>query len=262
MLIDTHSHINSEKLKDELPSILDNLNTGVVGRVICPSYSLDSSQSSLKLALSNDKVFCALGIHPENASEWNDEVKFFIKENCINSKNVAIGEIGLDYHYNTDNKEMQFKCLNEQIEIASKYDLPVIFHVRDAFEDFFEWLKTNRQKFKKGVVHCFEGNAEIAQKILDYDLNISFTGLITFKPRQDIREAVAVVPIQKIMVETDAPYLAPEPFRGKINRPEYTEFVARKIAEIKNIEFEEVENITTQNAYNFFDKMREFDDRK
>ncbi len=261
MLIDTHSHINSEKLADVLPEILENLNSQVVGRVICPSYSFESSVTALGLANSTEKVFCALGIHPDNCLEYSVDFERFLRENANREKVVAIGEIGLDYHTTTGNKQKQFDALNKQIEIASEFNLPVIFHIRDAFDDFFDWLKDNRSKFGQGVVHCFEGDSEIARKVLDFNLLISITGLVTFKPRADIREAVGVIPLERLMVETDAPYLAPEPFRGKVNRPEFTEFVARKIAEIKGVDFETVAEITTQNAYKFFDKMRAFDEK-
>ena len=261
MLIDTHSHINSEKMTEILPEIITNLDTQVVGRVICPSYSFESSISALGLANSQSKVFCALGVHPDNCLEYSADVARFLRDNANSAKVVAIGEIGLDYHTTRRTKETQFAVLNKQIDIANEFNLPVIFHIRDAFDDFFEWLSVNRQRFGKGVVHCFEGNSEIAKKILDFDLMISITGLVTFKPRLDIREAVSAIPLECLMVETDAPYLAPEPFRGRLNRPEYTEYVARKIAEIKGVSFEAVAEVTTQNAYKFFDKMRVFDEK-
>ena len=259
MLIDTHSHINMDKLADILPEIIQNLDKGLVQRVICPSFSLNSSKSAFELADKYDKVFCALGIHPENANEYSLDFEDFFTQNANNKKVVAVGEIGLDYHYGKENRQAQINCLDRQILLAKQFDLPIIFHIRDAWQDFFSWLKDYRGEFSKGVVHCFESNADTAIKVLENDLILSFTGLVTFKPREDIRLAVKEIPLDKIMVETDAPYLAPEPFRGRLNRPEYTEYVARKIAEIKNIEFEEVCEQTTQNAYKFFDKMREFD---
>ena len=255
MLIDTHSHINHEKLSNTLDEIIDNLETGRVGGVICPSYSLDSSITSLKVANRSPRVYCALGIHPENCVEWNEQAHQFLLENLNNLKVVAVGEIGLDYHYGTEQADLQKKVLIEQLKLAKQFDLPVIFHVRDAWEDFFAVVSEYRDLIKRGVVHCFEGNSAIAQKALALGLYISVTGLITFKPRATLRAAVAEIPIQKIMVETDAPYLAPEPHRGEINRPEYTAFVADKIAEIKGMTSQQVDEITTNNAYTFFDKM-------
>lgn len=262
MIIDTHSHINVDKMADILPEILANLESGMVGRVICPSFSFESSISSLGLSASNDKVFCALGVHPDNCQEYNPAVTQFLRKNATHEKVVAIGEIGLDYHASSQNRSTQFEVLDQQIDVANEFDLPVIFHIRDAFDDFFEWLGSNRNRFKSGVVHCFEGDADIAKKVLDFDLMISITGLVTFKPRADIRRAVEVVPLERLMVETDAPYLAPEPFRGRMNRPEYVEYVAKKIAEIKGVSLETVASVTTENAYKFFDKMRIFDEKR
>lgn len=262
MLIDTHSHINVDALADMLPEILYNLETGPVERVICPSYSLESSITALGLAQSQERVFAALGVHPDNCLEYNADCENFISKNATHPKVVAIGEIGLDYHTPGYDKDKQFLVLNRQIDIAGRLGLPVIFHIRDAFSDFIEWLADNRARFGKGVVHCFEGDSVVAQKLLDYDLMLSFTGLVTFKPRADIREAVGVVPLERIMVETDAPYLAPEPYRGQKNRPEHTEIIAHKIAEIKGVSVDTVADITTRNAYNFFDKMRLFDEGK
>ncbi len=262
MIVDTHSHINVDKMADILPEILANLEDGTVGRVICPSFSFESSISSLGLASSNDRVFCALGVHPDNCQEYNTSVTEFLRKNAAHPKVVAVGEIGLDYHTSRLNRDTQFAVLDQQIEIAGEFDLPVIFHIRDAFDDFFEWLESNRQRFGRGVVHCFEGDAEVAQKVLDFGLMISITGLVTFKPRADIRRAVESVPLERLMVETDAPYLAPEPFRGRMNRPEYVEYVAKKIAEIKGMSLETVAEVTTANAYEFFDKMRIFDEKR
>ena len=261
MLIDTHSHINHEKLVNELPEILQNLKTGKVKRVICPSFSYSSSITSLEMA-KNENVFCALGIHPEMANEYDTKMEQLLIENANNLKVVAIGEIGLDYHYGQENKDLQFQVLLRQMELAKEFDLPIIFHIRDAFDDFFEFFEKHKDLCKKGVIHCFEGDIEVAKKALSLGLMISFTGLITFKHRENVREAVKYIPLEKIMVETDAPYLTPEPFRHKVNRPEYVELVAQKIAEIKGESVEKVEEITTQNAYDFFDKMRKFDESK
>ncbi len=255
MLIDTHSHINVDKLADILPEILKNLEVGPVGLVVCPSFSYESTITSLGLAKDTPRVFAGLGVHPENAQEYNDEVEEFLLAHAMDKKVVAIGEIGLDYHYGFDSKAEQFEALNRQIDIANKFDLPVIFHVRDAFDDFFDWLRKNRSRFNKGVIHCFDGGPEIAKRLLDFDLHISITGLVTFPPREDIREAVKIIPLNKLMVETDAPYLAPVPYRGQLNRPEYVEEVAKKIAEVKGVSLKEIEEATTRTAFEFFSKM-------
>lgn len=255
MLIDTHSHINHERLSSTLDEIITNLETGRVGGVICPSYSLDSSITSLAVANRSPRVYCALGIHPENCTEWNEQVTQFLLDNLDKPKVVAVGEIGLDYHYGIEQADLQKKVLVEQLRLAKQFDLPVIFHVRDAWDDFFAVVSEHRDLIKRGVVHCFEGDSTIAKKVLGLGLYISITGLVTFKPRTALREAVAEIPLNKLMVETDAPYLAPEPHRGELNRPEYTALVADKIAELKGLDRQEIDEITTNNAYTFFYKM-------
>lgn len=254
MLIDTHSHINHEKLTERLPEILAGLNHDRVGAVICPSYSLESMQSALKVA-DNSRVACALGIHPENCTEFNDDVRSFLRENLIDRRVVAVGEIGLDYHYGMEQKDLQHCVLTEQMAFAHEFDLPIIFHVRDAWQDFFEIVRENRDLVKRGVVHCFEGDSEIAKTLLDLGLFISVTGLVTFKHRDALREAIKIIPLDRLMCETDAPYLTSEPFRHLTNEPKYTALVADKIAEIKGIEPSEVDKITTENAFAFFDRL-------
>lgn len=255
MLIDTHSHINHEKLADKLPQILADLENDRVGAVICPSYSLASSKTSFEVA-AHPRVFAALGVHPENAREYNAETEAFLRENLASEKVVAVGEIGLDYHYGTAEKAAQIDALLRQIELAIEFDLPIIFHIRDAWDDFFDIYEKYSKRVKRGVIHCFEGDSIIAARALNLGLYISLTGLVTFKPREALREAVKFLPLDKIMVETDAPYLAPVPHRGEINEPKFTAFVADKIAEIKGITPAEIDEITTQNALKFFDKMR------
>lgn len=259
MLIDTHSHINDEKLTSVLNEIIQNCQKGDIKRIICPSSSLDSSKTSLAVA-QNQNIFCALGVHPENANEYNFETENWLRANLANPKVVAVGEIGLDYHYTTDNKQKQLEVLFRQMELAHKFDLPIIFHIRDSFGDFFDFYARHKDLCKAGVVHCFEGDKEIAKQVLDLGLMISITGLVTFKHREALRETVKFIPLDRLMVETDAPYLAPEPHRGEINRPEFVKYVAQKIAEIKGITLSEVEDVTTQNAYKFFKKMRIFDE--
>ncbi len=255
MLIDTHSHINHERLADSLAEIIKNLDTGRVGQVICPSYSLESSRTSLAVA-KHPRVYAGLGIHPENATEWNAETENFLRIHLNETKVVAVGEIGLDYHYGTDKKGLQHDVCIRQMELAREFNLPVIFHVRDAWEDFFELVKNHRDLIVRGVVHCFEGDSEIAKTLLDLGLYISVTGLITFKHRDALREAVKLIPLDRLMVETDAPYLSPEPHRGELNRPEFVSLVADKVAELKCMTPVEIDEATTKTAYTFFNKMQ------
>jgi len=256
MLIDTHSHINSEKLDNVREEILSNLKTGRVGRVICPSYSFESSKTSLEVA-QNDRVWCALGVHPENCMEYNAQVESWLRENLSNKKVVAVGEIGLDYHYGDKDSKLQHKVCEAQIELAHEFDLPIIFHMRDAWPDTIKLLKSFKNEIKRGVVHCFDGDRKSAEEILALGFYLSFTGLITYPGRQELREIVKIVPKDRLMVETDAPYLAPQEFRGKVNRPEYVASIADMVASLWEIEISSVDDITTQNAKAFFDRMGE-----
>ncbi len=254
MLIDTHSHINDEKLSSVLGEIVSNLQTGRVGGVICPSYDLESSKTSLIVA-QNDRVWSALGVHPENCGEYDDSTQLWLDQALTNPKVVAVGEIGLDYHYGEENKLRQMEVLKEQVNLAIKHDLPVIFHMRDAWDDCLQFLSDYRHKIKRGVVHCFDGDAVVAQKIVELGYYISVTGLITYPKNQSVRDAVKIIPHERLMVETDAPYLAPQKFRGKVNRPEYVSEVADMVASIWGISSAKVDEITTQNAKRFFEKL-------
>ncbi len=255
MLIDTHSHINSERLDDCRDEIIKNLEKGRVGRVICPSFSLESSITSLALANENKRVWAALGVHPENCAEFDEKTSTWLDENLSNPKVVAVGEIGLDYHYGTDDYKLQRIVCEKQIQLAHKHNLPVVFHLRDAWDDSLALLREFRSDISKGVVHCFDGDKATAEKILELGYYISFTGLITFPARVELREVVKIMPHDKLMVETDAPYLAPQSYRGKVNRPEYVADIADMVASLWGISSEKVDEITTKNAVNFFDRM-------
>jgi len=255
MLIDTHSHINSERLDDCRDEILKNLESGRVGRVICPSFSLESSKTSLMVAKQSDRVWAALGVHPENCAEFDDATLRWLDENLSDKKVVAVGEIGIDYHYGADDYKLQRSVCETQIQLAKKHNLPIVFHMRDAWDDCLAILKEFRGEISRGVVHCFDGDREVAEKILELGYYISFTGLITFPARTELREVVKIMPHEKLMVETDAPYLAPQNYRGKLNRPEYVAEVADMVASLWGMSSEKVDEITTKNAITFFDRM-------
>lgn len=283
MLIDTHAHLNFSAYKDNYDGIIKKTLAGDCWIINVGSQST-TSERAVELAKKYPRgVYAAVGLHPTHLFEMDvDEsevdVKFrsrreewnadFYENLAKNKKVVAIGEIGLDYNFTPKNtdleivKKRQQEIFRQALDSADKLNLPVIIHSRDTHDDIIpilkEYLDAGRLK-RKGVLHCYTGDWQDAQKYLNLGFLISFTGIVTFKPRPNqmaaqkkILGVVEKIPLEKMMIETDAPYLAPEPFRGKRNEPLYVEYVARKIAEIKGLDFEKVAEITTETAKNFF----------
>jgi len=262
MLIDTHAHLCSEELYDRSSSIVKELKNEGLESVICPSYDFESNKRTLELSNKYHNVFGALGIHPQNCDCWNEEVREFIEKNIKNSNIVALGEVGLDYHYGNTAHLEQRQILLQQLIIAKNVNMPVIFHIRDAWDDFLDFIIDNRDLVPFGVVHCFDGDIDLARKVLDLGFNISFTGLITYQ-KPYLWEAVKFVPLERTMLETDSPYLVPKKLQSKIkeNEPKNVKFVAEKIAELKFMHVDKVIEQTTDTAYNFFKKMRSADEQ-
>jgi len=247
VIFDSHAHYTDTKFDEVRNEILSNLRDNGVEYVISCSVDGEDSKANIKLAEKYDYIFCAVGIHPENLSS-NTEIST-IKELASFEKCVAIGEIGLDYYFDDTNKEEQKRVFIEQIKLANELNLPVIVHDREAHEDTLKILKEYRPK---GVVHCFSGSVEMAKEILKLGMYIGVGGVITFKNSKKLPDVVKIIPDDKLLVETDCPYLAPEPFRGKICNSSLIYYSAQKIAEIKQTETEEILNITNNNAKELF----------
>lgn len=256
MLIDSHCHLSFDDFKD-IESVLQNAYKNGVDKFIAigPSDNLKTSYIAVELANKYDDIFATTGIHPHDASFYSNEIEKEIYEIAKNKKIIAIGETGLDYFYNHSPREVQIESFTKQIEIAVNLNLPVIIHTRDANEDTIEIISNAKAKYKnlKFLFHCFSGNEELMKFGLENNIKFSFSGIITFKKSIALQEIVKKVPLSEIMVETDAPFLAPEPFRGKTNEPALVYYTAKKIAELKGIEFDEVAKITRQNTINFFE---------
>lgn len=252
MIIDSHCHIYDQKLKEIKQDILNNLqNNNQIA--ICNADKIETSVLAMELANTNKNVFATIGIHPHEVQTFDDKTLDTLTEFSKNSKVVAIGEIGLDYYYDFTPRDLQKDILKKQIILASKLGLPCVFHVRDAMGDFLEILKDLAQNYNiRGVVHSFSGSVEVAKTLIGYGLYLGINGIVTFKNANKILEVVNNIDLKYLLIETDSPYLTPVPYRGSLNRPEYVEFVAKKIAEIKNIQFEEVVEITTKNTINLF----------
>jgi TatD DNase family protein len=258
MYIDTHAHLDFPDYKAELGAVLGRARDANVGKIINIGVDYHSSKKSADLARHYPEVYGTIGFHPEAALELDLETISSLSTIAQQKKMVAVGEIGLDY-YNLKrsskyarypNRDQQIFCFEQMLDLALELRLPVIIHMRESETDTLAVIKSFSAGLR-GVVHCFSGDWETAQKILDLGFLISFTGNITYK-KSDVKETIEKTPLGSIMIETDCPFLAPEPYRGKRNEPAYVIEVAKKIAEIKDIPLEEVERSTTKKAESFF----------
>lgn len=250
-IFDTHAHYTDSAFDSDRDELLDRIlpEKGVC-RIVTVASSLDDSKKCIRTAEKHDNVYAACGVHPEAELETPDD---FIGEfeSIIRSSDKirALGEIGLDYHYENYNRERQIRLFEDQLELASELRLPVIVHSRNASEDTMKLLRKYRPN---GVVHCFSGSAEMAEEIISLGMHISFTGVLTFKNAKKALKALDRIPLDRLMLETDCPYMAPEPYRGQRCDSSMIAKTAEKAAEIKNISTQEMLDITCRNACEFF----------
>jgi len=249
MIFDSHAHYDDARFDECRDEILGQMQKNNVCGIINCGTDIDTSLFAISLAKKYDFVYAAVGYHPESVDNGTcfDERQMLklIKENKV----VAIGEIGLDYYWDTTFKENQIEMFERQLQFAAAHSLPVIIHDREAHADTLQLIKKHKPK---GVLHCFSGSVEMAKEVVGLGLYIGVGGVVTFKNSKKIVEVIKEIPLERILLETDAPYLAPEPFRGKLNRSDYIEFVAKKIAEIKNVDYEQVLLQTTENTKKLF----------
>lgn len=251
MLFDTHAHFDDEQFDKDRDSVLKSLAEYGVTNITNIGADIQSSEASVKLAEEYDFVYAAVGVHPSEVGDMSEADIDRLRRLASHPKVRAIGEIGLDYHYmDSTTPELQKKWFIRQLELARELSMPVVIHDRESKGECLEILKD--KKVSNGVVHCFSGSAETAAEILRLGMMISFTGVLTFKNARRAVEACAVVPMDRLMIETDSPYMSPEPHRGKRNFSGYVEFVARKIADIKGLPYGEVVRITDENAKRFY----------
>lgn len=254
---DSHSHYNDGKFDEDRKEIIQETYESGITKFVCAGYDIESSEFSLKIANDYNFIYSIVGISPNDVPESLDEIDNMIEkiESLINSdknkKIVAIGEIGLDYYWNKENKDVQREMFIKQIELANKYNLPIAIHTREAVDDTLKILRENNAK-NRGVFHCCPLNRELVKQGLDLGFYISFAGPITFKNSKNAEEIVNMVPIERILIETDSPYLAPEPKRGTRNDSRNVKFVAEKIAEFKGLKLNEVADSTYNNAKRIF----------
>lgn len=243
-LVDTHCHLDNEKFDEDRLEVIERIKENLEFCVNI-GYDLVSSKKSLELAKEYDFIYAVIGVHPIDIAEYSEEVEKELELLGKNPKVVAIGEIGLDYHWMTEPKEVQQERFKSQLELAERLNKPVVIHTRDAMEDTVNILKEYPNI--TGVIHCYPGSLETAKQLVDR-FYLGIGGTLTFKNSKKAVEVVKDIPLDRIVIETDCPYLTPEPFRGKRNEPLYVEYVAKKIAEIKEISVEDVIKITTENA--------------
>ena len=247
MLFDTHAHLDDRAFDTDREALLAGLAVRQVALVMNPGCSLESSRNAVAMAEKYPWLYAAVGSHPDAADEVCEEVIAEFEKLCkLSPKVKAIGEIGLDYHYEDIPRQLQQKAFLMQLELARKLDLPVIVHERDAHEDGMAIIKDFPTV--KGVFHCYSGSAEMARQLVELGWYIGFTGVLTFKNARRAIETAASIPLERIVLETDCPYMAPEPFRGKRNDPGYLYRMAEKLAEIRGVSVEEIHRITTENG--------------
>ena len=248
-IFDSHAHYDDERFDIDREETIDRLfNSGVAG-IINIGCSMERSEESVEFAKRYDKFYAAVGVHPEDIYDLPKDWLDTLRQWTAYEKVVAIGEIGLDYHYEDYDRDKQIKAFREQLALAKEVDIPVIIHSRDATEDTMNILR----EFKpRGVMHCFSGSAEVAKQVLELGMYISFTGVLTFKNARRALEALEVVPMDRLLLETDCPYMAPEPHRGERCDSSLIPFIADKIAEVKGLETQNVLNICTENTKHLF----------
>ncbi len=250
MFFDTHAHYDDARFDEDREALLSSLKENGVSGILVPGTSLSSSLTCVKYANTYDFIWAAVGVHPSDAHKVRPGDMEALEELAKSEKKVkAIGEIGLEYFYDDVPKLVQKDILYKQLEIAKRVDLPVIIHDRQAHADIYDALKNADLR---GVIHCYSGSAEMAREYVKMGYMISFTGAITFKNAKKSAEVIQTVPMEHIMIETDSPYLSPEPYRGKRNDSSKLPFIAAKIAQVKGIALEDVARITEENARRFF----------
>ncbi len=250
-MIDTHCHLNAKQYDEDRASVMQRAFDGGVEAIVIPAVAPANFDDVLELTASDPRLYCGVGVHPHAARDADDSVLERVRQLAQREGVVAIGEIGLDYYYDFAPRDVQIPVFRKQLQIARELDLPVIVHNRDAGDDIIDIIRKEQDGRLRGVLHCFSEGPERVREAVDLGFHCSFTGNITFK-KSTLDATVAAVPRDRIMIETDGPYLSPTPFRGKRNEPVYLHRVAEKIAEILSISFDEVVSMTTQNAKSFF----------
>lgn len=252
MFIDTHVHLNADQYEEDLQEVIQRALDAGVKEMVVVGFDRPTIEKAMKLIDEYPFLYAVIGWHPVDAIDCTEEDLQWIEELAAHPKVVAIGETGLDYYWDKSPKEIQQELLRKQIRLAQKLDLPIVIHNRDATEDCVRILKEEHAEITGGVMHCYSGSVEIAKECINMNFMISLGGPVTFKNAKKPKEVAKEIPLEYLMIETDAPYLAPHPHRGKRNEPSLVPLVAEEIARLKEISVEEVASATTANAHRFY----------
>ena len=252
MLFDTHVHLNADQFKEDVEDVIERAKDTGVSRMVVVGFDRLTITRAMELVEKYDELYAAVGWHPVDAIDMKDEDLEWIEELAAHPKVVALGEMGLDYHWDKSPKDVQKEVFRRQIRLAKKVQLPIVIHNREATQDIVDILKEEGASEVGGIMHCFSGSPETALECVNMNFYISLGGPVTFKNAKKPKEVAEAVPLEKLLIETDCPYLAPHPYRGKRNEPAYVKRVAEEIAALKNLSYEEVAHVTMKNANTLF----------
>lgn len=248
MLIDTHTHVNDQAYMNDYEQVIQDAKNEGVEKMVVVGFDRPTILRAMEFVEKFEGLYAVIGWHPVDAIDCTPEDLLWIEELSKHEKVVAIGEIGLDYHWDKSPKDVQQKLLRKQVQLAKKVKLPIVIHNREATEDVIRILKEEGAEEVGGIMHCFGGSYETAKICMDMNFYISIGGPVTFKNARKLQEVVKKIPVDKLLIETDCPYLAPHPYRGKRNEPKLVKLVAEKIAELKDCSYEEIAHMTSMNA--------------
>ena len=251
MLFDTHVHLNSKLYEEDLHEVIERAVEAGVTKMAVIGFDIPSSQRAIELAQQYEFIYAVVGIHPSDAKTVTDVTWPELIEMLKHPKVVALGEIGFDYYHDTSFNDIQRDVFMKQLEIAKKIDIPIVIHMRDSVQDTYEVLR-DYAKGLSGVCHCYSGDIEMLSKFLELGFYIGLDGPVTFKNAHSVHEIAKAVPLERLVIETDGPYLTPAPYRGKRNEPVYITYIAETIAQLKGVSYEEVCRVTTENALRLY----------
>ena len=252
MIFDSHAHYDDEAFDKDRDRLLSTLEEQGVGCIVNVGASFQGAKDSVELSMRYPHVYAAVGVHPDHVGELDEAKMQQLREMCAMKKTVAVGEIGLDYYWDKESHELQKEWFERQMELAKEVDLPIIVHSREAAQDTFDLIKSEHAGTTGGVIHCFSGSKEMAKEYIKMGYYIGFTGTMVFPKSTKLKRIAAELPIDRILIETDCPYLTPPPYRGKRNEPAYVQYVADEIARLRGMTTEEVRQITLENGKRIF----------